>query len=99
MDSGLIRLIFFLLLFIIGGAVYSLLVSYFTRSSFLRYLPTFILLVVSIYLIYQIYFVELEGFLGLGYLMLVFMAMAFILGNVLTNLIINQYKKSKARTL
>lgn len=99
MDTGLIRLIFFLLLFIIGGAVYSLLVSYFTRSSILRYLPTFILLVVSFYLMYQIYFVELEGFLDLGYLILVFMAVAFILGNVLTNLIINQYRKRKARTL
>jgi hypothetical protein len=96
LDSGLIRLIFFLLLFLIGGAVYSLIISYFSKSRILRYLPTFILLVVSFYLLYLIYFQELEGFLGLGYLMLVFAAAAFIFGNVFSNLMINLYRKNKS---
>ena len=96
LDSGLIRLIFFLLLFLIGGAVYSLLISYFTKSRILRYLPTFILLAVSVYLLYQIYYVELDGFLDLGYLMLIFIAVAFIIGNVLSNFFINLYRKNKS---
>ena len=96
LDSGLIRLIFFLLLFLLGGAVYSFLISYFTNSRTLRYLPTFILLAVSFYLLYLIYFTELEGFLDLGYLMIVFIATAFIFGNIFTNLIINFYRKNKS---
>lgn len=96
LDSGLIRLIFFLLLFLIGGAVYSLIISNFSKSRILRYLPTFILLVVSFYLLYLIYFQELEGFLDLGYLMLVFVATAFIFGNVFSNLMINLYRKNKS---
>lgn len=97
LDSGLIRLIFILLLFLLGGAVYSLLISYFTKSRILRYLPTFILLVVSFYLLYLIYFTELEGFLDLGYLMIVFIATAFIFGNISTNLIINFYRNKKSK--
>lgn len=97
MDSGLIRLIFILLLFLLGGAVYSLLISYFTKSRILRYLPTFILLAVSFYLLYLIYFTELEGFLDLGYLMIVFIATAFIFGNIFTNLIINFYRNRKSK--
>ncbi len=98
MDSGLIRLILFLLLFLMGGVIYSLLISYFTKSRILRYLPTLILLILSFYFLYLIYFTELEGFLDLGYLLIVFMATAFIFGNVLTNLIINLYRRKKSRT-
>ena len=98
MDSGLIRLILFLLLFLMGGVIYSLLISYFTKSRILRYLPTLILLILSFYFLYLIYFTELEGFLDLGYLLIVFMATAFIFGNVLANLVINVYRKKKSRT-
>jgi len=96
LDSGLIRLIFFLLLFFIGGGLYSLLISYFTKRRILRYLPTYVLLGVSFYLLYLIYFKELEGFLDLGYLILVFVSVAFILGNVFSNLAINLYRKKKS---
>ncbi|MGB4588743.1 MAG: hypothetical protein WBI17_05840 [Clostridiaceae bacterium] len=97
MDPGLIRLVFFLLLFLFGGLVYSLLISYFTKNRILRYLPTYVLLVTILYLLYLIYFQELEGFQGLGYLILVFAAVAFIFGNVFTNLMINLYRKNKSR--
>lgn len=96
MDSSNVRLLLYLSLFIFGGALYSILVSYFTKNVFLRYLPTFISALFILYFLYLIYFTELEGFLSLAYLIFIFTATAVILGNVTSNLVLG-FKKKRSR--
>ena len=95
MDSGTLRLVGVLLLFIIGGALYSFVMSYFTKNNILRFLPSAAGIIVIPYLLYRMYFGNLEGFLPLAYLLFIFMITAVIFGNVLSNIVINIVKKRK----
>ncbi len=95
MDSGTLRLIGVILLFIIGGALYSLIMSYFTKNNILRFLPSVAGILIIPYLLYRMYFGNLEGFLPLAYLLFIFMITSVIFGNVLSNIVINFAKKRK----
>ncbi|MFH5837191.1 hypothetical protein ACHAL6_14110 [Proteiniclasticum sp. C24MP] len=95
MDSGTLRLIGLMLLFIVGGGLYSLVMSYFTKNSLLRFLPSIAGIILIPYLIYQMYYGNLEGFLPLAYLLFVFMILSVILGNTLTNIVLNVIRKRK----
>lgn len=97
MDTATLRLIFYILLFILGGAVYSLVISNFTRNWILRYLPSLAGSFLIPYLIYRMYFGNLEGFLPLAYLIFIFTVAAVILGNVFANIIIRLREKSGTR--
>lgn len=93
MDSGTLRLIGVILLFIVGGVLYSIIMSYFTSNNFLRFLPSVVGIILIPYLLYRMYFGNLEGFLPLAYLLFIFMITSVIIGNVLSNIIINTAKK------
>jgi len=95
MDSGTLRLIGVILLFIIGGALYSIIMSYFTTNNILRFLPSVAGIIIIPYLFYRMYFGDLEGFLPLAYLLFIFMITSVIFGNVLSNIVINIARKRK----
>lgn len=95
MDSGTLRLIGLMLLFITGGALYSLIMSYFTRNPILRFLPSIGGTILVPYLIYQMYFGDLEGFMPLAYLLFIFMILAVVMGNAVTNIVINIMRRRK----
>ncbi|MBO1265727.1 hypothetical protein J3A84_11870 [Proteiniclasticum sp. SCR006] len=95
MDNGTLRLIGLMLLFMLGGGLYSLVMSYFTKNNLLRFLPSLAGIILIPYLIYQMYYGNLEGFMPLAYLLFIFMILSIIIGNVLANIIVNILQKRK----
>lgn len=95
MDNGTLRLFLYLLLFLAGGAAYSMLLSYFTKNWVLRYLPSLISLLLIPYLVYNMYFGNLEGFLPLAYFIFALTVFAVMVGNVLANLLFDRRQKKK----
>ncbi|HBT18795.1 MAG TPA: hypothetical protein DEA52_01920 [Clostridiaceae bacterium] len=87
MDNGTLRLVLIILLLIFGGGLYSYVIVRFTKNKPLVFLPTILGILLSVYLIYQIYFGNLEGFLSLGYFLLVLMILAGVLGNALAGIL------------
>lgn len=96
MDNGNFRLILILLLFATGGALYSIVISYFTPNRIWRYLPSMAGVFLISYLLYRMYYGNLEGFLPLAYLLFIFLITAVILGNVAAGIIISYRKKNKS---
>ncbi|WP_312654547.1 hypothetical protein [Proteiniclasticum sp.] len=97
MDNSNLRLILLMLLFIFGGALYSVIIAFFTKSKILRFLPSIAGVFIIPYLIYRMYYGNLEGFMPLAYLIFIFMITAVILGNVLAGVIISYRNRSKKR--
>lgn len=96
MDNANLRLILIMLLFIFGGALYSVIIAYFTKNRILRFLPSITGVFLIPYLLYRMYYGNLEGFMPLAYLLFIFMITAVILGNVLAGVIIS-FRNSKKR--
>lgn len=96
MDNANLRLILVMLLFILGGAVYSLVISYFTRNRILRFLPSIAGVFMIPYLLYRMYYGNLEGFMPLAYLLFIFLITAVILGNVAAGVIISYRNRKKS---
>lgn len=95
MDNGTLRLVGLMLLFMVGGGLYSLVMSYFTKNNLLRFLPSLAGAILIPYLIYQMYYGNLEGFMPLAYLLFIFMILSIIIGNVLANITVNILRKRK----
>lgn len=70
------------------GAVMSLLLSKFFIKKWLWYFPSVIGVLVIIYFSLKIQFETLEGFEELGYIIIIFMVAAVMIGNLLTNVLI-----------
>lgn len=91
------RLILILLALMAVGAVMSLLLSKFFKRKWIWYSPSMIGTLFIVYYLLKIQFVEMEGFGELGYLIIIFMLIAIVTGNILTNLFIvmkrNKVKK------
>lgn len=95
MDNGTLRLVGLMLLFMVGGGLYSLVMSYFTKNNLLRFLPSLAGVILIPYLIYHMYYGNLEGFMPLAYLLFIFMILSIIIGNVLANITVNILRKRK----
>lgn len=95
MDNANLRLILIMLLFIFGGALYSVIIAYFSKNRILRFLPSITGVFLIPYLLYRMYYGNLEGFMPLAYLLFIFMITAVILGNVLAGVIISFRNRKK----
>lgn len=96
MDNANLRLILILLMLISGGAVYSFVIAYFSKNRILRFLPSIAGVFIIPYLLYRMYYGNLEGFLPLAYLLFIFMITAIIFGNVLAGVIISYRNRKKS---
>lgn len=87
------------LLILLAAALIGVLLGFilykFIKKSWVKFLPGFIGLSVIAYLLYQIYFTNLEGFTGLGYMLLAMIIGVFVLGNFIFGWIINWKKKER----
>ncbi len=89
------RLVWLMMGILIGGVVVSILLTKFINIKWIWYIPSFISMIFIIYLAYEIKFGQLEGFNDLGYFLMILMLVAFIMGNILTNVIIHFRRKKK----
>ncbi len=89
------RIILLLIGLMAGGGLVSVILSKLIKVRWIWYIPTFISLSVIMYLQYKISFSHLEGFLELAYILQIFMLLAFILGNILVNIIMHFRIKKK----
>lgn len=96
MDTGTIRLVFLLLILFLTGGLYSFISSLLTKNKLVRFLPSVIALFLIPYLLYQTYFVDLEGFLPLAYLLFIFMTVAVVFGNLIGNIIFRKLPHRKS---
>lgn len=79
----------------IAGAVMSLLLSRFFRKKWVWYFPSVIGVLVVTFFSLKIHFENLEGFEELGYIMIMLMVVAVMIGNLLTNVLIVLRRKKK----
>lgn len=92
------RVVLTLLVLITAGAVTSLLLSRFFRKKWVWYFPSMIGVIFITNYSFKIQFENLEGFEELGYIILIYMVGAIMVGNLLTNvLIIRRRKITKKR--
>jgi len=76
------RLVMVLLVLAAVGALASFLLSRFFKRKWIWYFPSLIGVLIIIYYSLRIEFGKTEGFEALGYLLLSFMALAVVVGNV-----------------
>jgi len=98
MDTGILRLLFLLVLLFLAGGMYSFVSSLFTKNKWVRLLPTLLSLLLIPYLLYQTYFGNLEGFLPLAYLLFIFMLAAVVFGNLVGNFIFRKFPEKRTRS-
>ncbi|MBW8382886.1 MAG: hypothetical protein K0M69_10260 [Youngiibacter sp.] len=94
MDSSTIRLILILGAFFLGGGIYSIIVSLFTRNVYIRHIPSFLGAAVILYYVYQLMTTTPEGFRDIAYILSVIMIGFVIFGNVITNIIVNMRRRN-----
>jgi hypothetical protein len=82
------RVVLTILALMTAGAVMSLLLSRFFRKKWVWYFPNVIGVLVIIFFSLKIQFENLEGFEELGYIIIIFMVAAVMIGNLLTNVLI-----------
>lgn len=82
------RVVLTILALITAGIVMSLLLSRYVRKKWIWYVPSIIGVVVIIYFYLKIYFENPEGYEEIGYVILSLMAVAVIIGNFMTNILI-----------
>jgi len=91
------RIALTILALMIAGAVMSLLLSRVYKKKWVWYLPSVIGVIVVAFLSLKIQFENLEGFEELGYIMIMFMVIAVMIGNLLTNVLIVLRRRKKKR--
>ena len=84
-----------ILALIIGGVVMSLLLSRYARKIWVWYIPSMIGVVVISYYSLFIELNNLEGHVELGYIFLIFMIAAVMLGNILANIFVVLRRRAK----
>lgn len=77
------------------GVVSSILLAKFIKIKWIWYIPSAISGGVVAYLSYKIKFGNLEGFIELGNILMIFMLLAFMIGNIITNIVVHFRRKSK----
>lgn len=98
MDTGILRLLFVLVLLFLAGGMYSFISSLFTKNKWVRLLPTLLSLLLIPYLLYQTYFGNLEGFLPLAYLLFIFILAAVVFGNLVGNFIFRKFPEKRTKS-
>ena len=88
-----------ILVLITAGAVTSLLLSRFFRKKWVWYFPSMIGVIFIINYSLKIQLENLEGFEELGYLIINFMVLAVMIGNVFTNVLIARRRKITKKKL
>lgn len=88
-----------ILVLITAGAVTSLLLSRFFRKKWVWYFPSMIGVIFIINYSLKIQFENLEGFVELEYIILIYMVAAVVVGNLLTNVLIVRRRKITKKKL
>lgn len=97
MDSATLRLLLLLLSLILAGGFYSFIVSLFTKNNWIRFLPTFLGIFMVIYLFFQAYNADHEGFLQIAYMLFIMMVVSVVIGNILGNIIFRNLPDRRMR--
>lgn len=91
------RVLLTILGLITAGVVMSLLLSRFFRKKWVWYLPSIIGVILIAYYSLKIQFQELEGFEELGYVILTYIVLAVMVGNLMTNVFILRRRKTRGK--
>lgn len=89
------RFVLVLLALAAVGALASFLLSKLFKRKWIWYFPSLIGVLVIIYYSWQIEFGKTEGFEALGYFLLMLMAIAIVVGNVIANIVITLRRKKQ----
>lgn len=91
------RVLLTILGLITAGVVMSLLLSRFFRKKWVWYLPSIIGVILIAYYSLKIQFQELQGFEELGYVILTYIVLAVMVGNLMTNVFILRRRKTRGK--
>ncbi|MPW24677.1 hypothetical protein GC105_02565 [Alkalibaculum sp. M08DMB] len=91
------RVVITVLALIAAGVVMSLLLSRYVRKKWVWYIPSVIGVFVITYYSLKIQFENLDGHEELGYIILILMMIAVMIGNLLTNVLINLRRRTKKK--
>ncbi|WP_423189856.1 hypothetical protein ACO1PF_02890 [Alkalibacterium sp. f15] len=89
------RVALLILVLMTGGAAISFLLSKFFNKKWVWYVPSMIGVLVITYVTFRIETENMEGFEELGYVILTLMVATFMIGNLLTNVIIYLRRRKK----
>lgn len=89
------RVILIILALISAGAGISYLLASFFSRKWVWYIPSMVGVCIIAFLTYKIETVDMEGFEELGYVIMSLFAFVFILGNLMTNVLITLRRRNK----
>lgn len=89
------RFVLVLLALAAVGALASFLLSKLFKRKWIWFFPSLIGVIIFIYYFWQLEYGKTEGFQALGYFLLMLMAIAVVVGNVIANIVIALRRKKQ----